>query len=106
MLRNLSPWFSNLTQADQIDTKQAKQVWTGNPIPKGADAVVMLENTEKHGEEVEVWSQLAPWTNVSKVGEDLKVGDLVVKAGTPLEPLPFGLSRCVGQFAVEGCGEA
>ncbi len=64
------PVVLKLTQADQVDTKQAKQVWTGNPIPKGADAVVMLENTEKRGENVEVWSQLAPWTNVSKIGED------------------------------------
>jgi molybdopterin molybdotransferase len=90
------PAVLKLTQTEQIDTKQAKQVWTGNPIPKGADAVVMLENTEKHGEEVEVWSQLAPWTNVSKVGEDLKVGDLVVKAGTRLNSYHLGLAAALG----------
>ena len=90
------PVILQLTQADQVDSKQAKQVWTGNPIPKGADAVVMLENTEKRGEEVEVWSQLAPWTNVSKVGEDLKQGDLVVKAGTRLNPYHLGLAAALG----------
>lgn len=95
------PVVLKLTQAEQIDTKQAKQVWTGNPIPKGADAVVMLENTEKQGKKVEVWSQLAPWTNVSKVGEDLKVGDIVVKAGNRLNPYHLGLAAALGNLQLK-----
>jgi len=95
------PVVLKLTQAEQIDIKQAKQVWTGNPIPRGADTVVMLENTEKHFEEVEVWSQLAPWTNVSKVGEDLEVGDLVVKAGNRLNPYHLGLAAALGNLQLK-----
>ena len=90
------PAVLQLTQSDQVDAKQAKQVWTGNPIPKGADAVVMLENTQKRGEELEVWSQLAPWTNVSKIGEDTKKGDLAVKAGARLSPYHLGLVAALG----------
>jgi molybdopterin molybdotransferase len=90
------PAVLQLTRADQVDAKQAKQVWTGNPIPEGADAVVMLENTQKHNDELEVWSQLTPWTNVSKVGEDTKKGDLVVKAGTRLNPYHLGLAAALG----------
>jgi len=90
------PAILQLTQAEQVDVKQAKQVWTGNPVPKGADAVVMLENTEKRGGELEVWSQLAPWANVSKMGEDVKKGDLAVKAGTRLNPYHIGLSAALG----------
>ena len=71
------PAILQLTQTDRVEAKQAKQVWTGNPIPTGADAVVMLENTQKLGGELEVWSQLAPCTNVSKVGEDIKKGEVV-----------------------------
>ena len=41
------PMVLQLTQTDHITSKQAKQIWTGNPIPEGADAVVMLENTQK-----------------------------------------------------------
>ena len=95
------PAVLKLTQADEADFKQAKQVWTGNPIPKGADAVVMLENTEKRGTDVEVWCQLAPWTNVSKVGEDLKQGDLVVKAGTRLNPYHLGLAAALGYMQLK-----
>lgn len=90
------PVILQLTQADQVDDKQAKQVWTGNPIPKGTDAVVMLENTEKRAGELEVWNQLAPWTNVSKIGEDTKKGDLAVKAGTRLNPYHLGLAAALG----------
>ena len=90
------PAVLQLTQSDQVDAKQAKQVWTGNPVPKGADAVVMLENTQKRGEELEVWSQLAPWTNVSKIGEDTKKGDLAVKAGARLSPYHLGLVAALG----------
>jgi molybdopterin molybdotransferase len=90
------PAILNLTQDDQVNSKQAKQIWTGNPIPKGADAVVMLENTLKRSGEVEIWSQLAPWTNISKVGEDIKQGDPAVKAGTRLNPYHLGLAAALG----------
>ena len=53
------PATFQLTENHEVADKQAKQVWTGNPIPKGADAVVMLENTEKRDGKLEVWSQLA-----------------------------------------------
>jgi len=90
------PAVLQLTQANQVDTKQAKQVWTGNPIPKGTDAVVMLENTQKHDGELDVWVQLVPWANVSKIGEDIKKGDLVVKACTRLNPYHLGLAAALG----------
>ena len=90
------PVVLQLTQANSIETKQAKQVWTGNPIPESADAVVMLENTQKRSEGLEVWSQLAPWTNISKIGEDIKKGDLILKAGTRLNPYHLGLAAAMG----------
>jgi molybdopterin molybdotransferase len=92
------PAVLKLIQTDGVEPKQAKQVWTGNPIPKGADAVIMLENTQKRGDNVEVWSQLAPWTNISKVGEDINVGDVVVKAGTRLNPYHLGLAAALGNL--------
>jgi molybdopterin molybdotransferase len=90
------PVVLQLTQADCVEAKQAKQVWTGNPMPKGTDAVVMLENTEEHGSELEVWSQLTPWTNISGVGEDIKKGVLVAKVGTRLNPYHVGLAAALG----------
>jgi molybdopterin molybdotransferase len=90
------PVVLQLTQAPKVDSNQAKQVWTGNPIPAGADAVVMLENTQKHDQRLEVWSQLVPWSNVSKIGEDIKNNTLFVKAGTRLNPYHIGLAAALG----------
>jgi molybdopterin molybdotransferase len=90
------PVILQLTSAEQVEAKEAKQVWTGNPIPKGADSVIMIENTKKGVGGLEVWSQLAPGDNVSKRGEDVKEGDLVAKAGTRLNPYHIGLAAALG----------
>jgi molybdopterin molybdotransferase len=90
------PVVLELTEKAQIAEKEAHQIWTGNPIPKGADSVVMLENTQKSGDKVEVWSQLSPWTNVSKIGEDIKKGAVAAKAGVQLNPYHLGLAAAFG----------
>jgi len=90
------PAMFKLVDSQELCTRQTKQVWTGNPIPKGADAVVMLENTEKKNDSLEVWSQLAPGENISKIGEDLKEGVLIAKAGTRLTPYHIGLAAAQG----------
>jgi len=90
------PVILKLTEKAQIAEKEARQIWTGNPIPKGADSVVMLENTQKNGDKVEVWSQLSPWTNVSKIAEDTKKGAVTAKAGVRLNPYHLGLTAAFG----------
>jgi len=90
------PAIFQLTENQEIEGKQAKQIWTGNPIPKGADAVVMLENTLKDEGKLEVWSQLALNANVSKTGEDIKKGKVVAKAGARLNPYHIGLAAAIG----------
>jgi len=90
------PSVFQLTDSPELGPKQAKQVWTGNPIPKGADAVIMLENTQKKEGKLEVWSRLVPGENVAKIGEDLKKGTLVVKGGARLNPYHIGLAAALG----------
>ena len=90
------PATFQLTENQEITSKQVRQVWTGNPIPKGANAVVMLENTRKYEGKIEVWSQLAPGDNVSKKGEDIKKGDVIAEAGVRLNPYHIGLAAALG----------
>ncbi|MGA3110598.1 MAG: gephyrin-like molybdotransferase Glp [Candidatus Bathyarchaeia archaeon] len=90
------PAVFELTDTQEIGAKQARQIWTGNPIPKGADAVVMLENTEKKEGKLEVWSRLVPGENVAKIGEDLKKGTLIAKAGARFNPYHIGLVAAMG----------
>jgi molybdopterin molybdotransferase len=96
------PATFQLTQTNVISSKQAKQVWTGNPIPKGANAVVMIENTQKHDDDgIKVWKQLAPNENVSRIGEDIKKGEVVAKAGARLNPYHLGLLAALGKTQVK-----
>jgi molybdopterin molybdotransferase len=94
------PVFFQLIDDGLVGPAQAKQVWTGNAIPKGADAVVMLENTRKQEDKLEVWVQLAPGENVSKKGEDIKEGEAAIKAGTRLRPYHLGLLAAFGNSKV------
>jgi len=94
------PTFFQITESDEVNSKQARQVWTGNAIPKGANAVVMLENTQKRDGEIEVWVQLAPGENVSKKGEDIKKGENAVKAGMRLKPYHLGLLAALGNSKI------
>jgi len=89
------------TNDEEIGDKQAKQVWTGNTIPKGANAVVMLENAKPINGEVEVWVSVTPGKNVSKKGEDIQKGNVAVKAGTRLKPQHLGLIAALGIAEVE-----
>jgi len=93
------PLLFRLTEKPELgDTgpRQAKQIWTGNPIPKGANAVVMLENTKKINDKIEVWSQATPYENVSRKGEDIKKGEIAAKGGTRLRPQHLGLLSALG----------
>ena len=94
------PAFFQIAAAEEVNSKQARQVWTGNAIPKGANAVVMLENTQRRDGEIEVWVQLAPGENVSKKGEDIKKGENAVKAGTRLKPYHLGLLAALGNSKI------
>jgi molybdopterin molybdotransferase len=98
------PLLFRLTEGDELADKahrEAKQVWTGNPIPKGADAVVMLENTKKVESKIEVWSQAASYENIMRKGEDVKKGEIAVTAGIRLKPYHLALLAALGNSEVK-----
>jgi molybdopterin molybdotransferase len=84
------------TDNEMINKKQTRQVWTGSPIPKGANAVVMLENTKQIGNKIEIWVSVTPGENISKKGEDIRNGKVALKAGTRLKPHHLGLIAALG----------
>ncbi len=62
------------------------EIATGALLPEGADAVVMVEETRREGERVVFQAAAKPGQNVSPIGEDLKAGEAVVRAGQVLHP--------------------
>ncbi len=90
-----NPKVLNLTESEVLE-KEAKQIWTGNPMPKGADAVVMLEYTKKIQGKIEVWASVTPGENVPKKGGDVKKGEIAVKTGTRLRSHHVALLAALG----------
>ncbi|MCL2134780.1 MAG: molybdopterin molybdotransferase MoeA [Candidatus Bathyarchaeota archaeon] len=92
----LSPVKLMVVETGEVGVGQAEQVWTGGSLPKGADAIVMLENTVRAGNFLEICSPLTPYSNVILRGEDVKKGQLIAKAGTRLTPYIVGLAAALG----------
>jgi len=92
----LSPVKFVVVETGEVAVGQAKPVWTGSPLPKGADAVVMLENTVRESNLLKICSPLAPCINVIRRGEDVKKGQLIAKRGTRLTPYIVGLAAALG----------
>ena len=97
-----------------IGTGQAVLVHTGGMVPGGADAVVMLENTNRAGGpllsaseqmatgggfeafSVEVSRPVAGGENCIQIGEDVRAGELIIEAGRTLRPQDLGALLAVG----------
>jgi len=79
---------------------KARQIWTGTPLPRGADAVVMLEYTKRTRDKIEVGITVTPGGNVSKKGEDVQRGEVAIKVGTRLKPHHLGLLAALGETQV------
>ena len=94
-----NPKVFKLTEG-KVHENEAKELWTGKPVPEGADAVVMLEYTKKFEDKVEVGKAVTPGRNVSKMGEDVAKGNVAVEAGIRLNPHHLGLLAALGETHV------
>jgi len=94
-----NPKIFKLTK-DKVRENEAKELWTGNPVPEGADSVVMLEYTKKFEDKIELATAVTPGRNVSKMGEDVTEGNVAITAGTRLNPHHLGLLAALGESHV------
>jgi molybdopterin molybdotransferase len=78
---------------------QATRIMTGAPIPRGADAVVMVERTRSEpGNRVHIEDRPpASGQNILVQGREMRRGDKVLRAGTVLRPQEFGILATVGR---------
>ena len=95
------PKMLALTDRNVVTGKQARPLWTGNPVPEGADAIVMLENTKQVGNRIEIWTPLAVSENVSRKGEDVKKGETALTSGIRLKPQHLGMLAALGTTEVK-----
>jgi molybdopterin molybdotransferase len=85
-----------------ISPNQCSLIHTGGMLPEGADAVVMLENTQiARVEEIEILRSAAVGENVIKIGEDIRQGDVVVPAGKILGAADIGGLLALGLTRIQ-----
>ena len=80
---------------------QAVRISTGGFMPAGADAVVMIENTELSGTTIEVVKSVAPGENTIVRDEDVRKDDLLVACGQVLGPANIGALAGLGIATVK-----
>lgn len=80
---------------------QAMKIATGGALPEGADAVVMLEQTQAIDEKtIEVVRPVAPLENVVQTGDDLKKAEIMLPTGHRLRPQDMGALASMGILEV------
>ncbi len=85
------------THGTQLNTGEAARIFTGAPIPPGADAVVMQEDCEVlEGEQVKVNKAVPAGQWIRRSGEDVTRGATVLIQGTRLTPAELGLAASIG----------
>jgi len=79
---------------------ESMRIFTGAPLPQGADAVVPQEDVAASGDRVTIRGRIAPGAYVRPAGEDVRAGDVVVKPGGVLGAAEVGLLATLGYAQV------
>ena len=77
-------------------TGTAARIFTGAPIPPGADAVVMQEMCSSEDDHVVIRHKPKPGDWIRRVGEDIRAGGRILEAGVKLRPQDAGIAASVG----------
>ncbi len=75
---------------------KAIRIMTGASLPKNADAVVKVEDTEKRGKKVLIGRRVRPMENTGQIGEDVKKGELVLPKGQAIGAAELGMLASLG----------
>ncbi len=86
--------------AVEIHQGEAIEIMTGAPVPKGADAVVMVEYTERHGDSVKIKKSASAGENVVAAGSEARKGDVMVPRGTRVSHPVVAVAAAIGKAEV------
>ncbi|HTI16191.1 MAG TPA: gephyrin-like molybdotransferase Glp [Trinickia sp.] len=82
--------------AEPLAAGTAARIFTGAPMPPGADAVVMQEQTEAFGDTVEILDLPTTGEWITAQGADIQLGSVILPAGSRLTPQALGLAASTG----------
>jgi molybdenum cofactor synthesis domain-containing protein len=79
---------------------EAAEIVTGAPVPEGADAIVMVEDTYKKDNELQIFKAVTRHENVMKQGTDIKKGEILLETGRVLGSSEIGILAALGLTTV------
>ena len=87
----------------RVESGQASRIMTGAPMPEGADTVAMVEDTEADAdaEKVRVLAITETGRNIARLGEDVRVDQVVLRANALIRPPEVGILAAVGHVDIE-----
>jgi molybdopterin molybdotransferase len=85
----------------KVGPGQALRIMTGAPIPAGADAVVMVEDTDDGDEVAAIYRSVRKGENVRRAGESARKGSPVLRRGKVLRPAEIGMLAALGYGRVK-----
>ncbi|EGT3604956.1 molybdopterin molybdotransferase MoeA [Clostridium perfringens] len=88
--------FAGMWPEIEIKHGEAVRIMTGAPIPVGADCVLKQEETERHGDLVKIFKEMKVNENISFMGEDIKIGETLIKKGKRLDYADLGIMASSG----------
>ncbi|HHL2032997.1 molybdopterin molybdotransferase MoeA [Clostridium perfringens] len=88
--------FAGMWPEIEIKSGEAIRIMTGAPIPMGADCVLKQEETERHGDLVKIFKEMKANENISFMGEDIKIGETLIKNGKRLDYADLGIMASSG----------
>ncbi|MEA4894812.1 MAG: molybdopterin biosynthesis protein [Oscillospiraceae bacterium] len=83
-----------LTESDFVN------IDTGDPLPEGCDAVVMIEDVVYTESGILLYAPATPWQNIRQIGEDISAGDMILPSYTPITPAAMGAMLAGGVLEV------
>lgn len=84
-----------------VKKREAVEIVTGAPVPRGADAVIMIERTDRKANTVQVYGAVPKNENMMKAGVDIKKGETVLKLGKLLGSREVGALAALGMARVK-----
>jgi molybdopterin molybdotransferase len=101
-LRCVEQVFTGQVPSRTVGAGECTEIATGAPLPDGADAVVMVEETEKDlSGDVLILTPVYPRQNVGRQGADIQTGQVVLRAGDVLNASRIGALAALGAIDVE-----
>lgn len=81
---------------NKLEPGTAARIFTGAPIPEGANAVIMQEQVVVEGDGIRLQAAVEPGQNIRPAGNDIRRGDIILRQGMRLRAQDIGLAASVG----------